>query len=259
MPAKRTPPQSKRTADSRAAAPRAGKTTPRRPPAGAAAVESPGASRDPRRTDQLVKALRLRILNQQEPPGARLREPELARQFGVSRSRLREALAVLEQRGLVEREPNRGAVVRRITLEGLLHMLEVREALEGTCARLAVRNVPAESWQDLVDLFGRPVGKMLDQGDIAGYLAAHSKLQQRLLKAAANPVLTGMLQSLYDQTRNVTSRLLFVSDRARDGLAEHRAVLAAMRAGEVDAAERLRRAHVRSLAEAARRYHALLI
>jgi DNA-binding GntR family transcriptional regulator len=223
------------------------------------APAAPGRRRDPDLTARLVETLRNRILSQQDPPGSRLREPDLARQLGVSRSRLREALSVLEQRGLIVREANRGAVVRRMTLEDIVHTLDVREGLEGVCTRLATRNVPPESWQDLVDLFGKPVEAMLDRGDVAGYLGAHAKLQQRLLEAARNPVLTGILQLLYDQTRSVTRRLVFATDRARQGLVEHRAVLAAMRAGDAKAAERLRREHLRSICEAAKRYHAFLI
>ncbi len=62
----------------------------------------------------IIGALRERIANQELAWGAPLREAELSVQFGVSRARIREAFGALEQRGLIERIPNRGAVVARL-------------------------------------------------------------------------------------------------------------------------------------------------
>src|SRR4051794_10083461 len=74
----------------------------------------------------IVEALRTRIGSHALPPGSRLRESELAHEFGVSRSRIREAFLTLEERGLIERIPNRGAVVLKLDLAMVFHLYEVR-------------------------------------------------------------------------------------------------------------------------------------
>src|SRR5690606_15350761 len=86
---------------------------------------------------KLVNVLRERIARHQYPPGAKLLENELARDFNVSRARVREALGALESRGLIRRIPNRGAEVMRLDLAQMFAIYDVREALEGLCVRLA--------------------------------------------------------------------------------------------------------------------------
>src|ERR1700722_9847438 len=71
------------------------------------------------------------------PPGSRIREAVLARQFGISRGPLREALRRLEGRKLVQHSRNLGVSVRSLSLEDMIEVFQVREALEGTACRLA--------------------------------------------------------------------------------------------------------------------------
>lgn len=207
----------------------------------------------------MVQALRHSILNGETPPGAPLREQALAERFGVSRARLREALAALEQAGLVERVANRGAVVRRSSATELLQVFEVREALEGLSARLATQQAAPGHWAELVLLFGARTGALVAAGDVAGYLRHLDLLRRRTLEAAANPVLAASLQPLLDRTSPVMRRLLLATDRLQRALDEHRAVLAAMAAGDADAAERLKRAQVRSARADFERYSSFIL
>ncbi len=207
----------------------------------------------------MLAALRESILIGEWPPGAPLREQALAERFGVSRARLREALAALEQAGLVERVANRGAVVRRSSAAELLQVFEVREALEGLAARLATQHCAPAAWQDLVALFGARTGAMVAAGDVAGYLRHLETLRRRTLEAAANPVLAASLQPLLDRTSPVMRRLLLATDRLQRALDEHRAVLAAMAAGDAEGAERLKRAQIRSARQDFERYSSFIL
>ncbi len=138
--------------------------------------------RDPDSGPRIFQALRCRIVRGDIPPGSALPEQRLALDHGVSRQRIRETLAMLEERGLVQRHPNRGAVVRRATLEELQKLFEVREALEGMCARLAALHAAPERWQPLVELFGAPTAALVESGDVEGYLANHERLRARILE-----------------------------------------------------------------------------
>jgi DNA-binding GntR family transcriptional regulator len=215
-----------------------------------------GGGRSRRRTTvpNVLQVLRERIVRQEIAPGSKLRENELAQEFGVPRTRIREAFSVLEQRELIERIPNRGAVVARLDLSQVFHIYDVREVLEGLCARLATQNVAPESWQDLLDLFSGPMKKSVEQNDFDAFLAGYANFRQRQASAADNPVLTQMLDSIYEKTQALIRRIIILPGRAEIGLREHRAVLEAMRKGDAAAAEQLRRANMRSAKEYLRQF-----
>jgi DNA-binding GntR family transcriptional regulator len=207
----------------------------------------------------IVQTLRRRIVQGDIPPGAALVETSLAVEFGSSRAKIREALTMLDERGLVERRPNRGAVVRRATLQELCHLFDVREALEGFAARLAAQNARPGSWRKLAELFGAPTEALIQAGDAAGYVAHHERLRSQILEEARNPVLTATLAPLYDRTAMVMRRLVLVTNRPRDALMEHRAVLDALQARDPDAAEALKRAQLRSARMALENHSAFVL
>jgi DNA-binding GntR family transcriptional regulator len=206
------------------------------------------------RVPAILEILRERIATQAVPPGSKLLEQDLAREFHISRARVREVLSALERRGLIRREPNKGAVVAKLELTEVFEIYDVREALEGLCVRLATENVPPETWDDLIELFGDPMEKLVAAGDIDKYDKAVTKMRQRVIEAARNPVLAGMLDSIYEKTRTIMRRVLILPERASKGLSEHQAVLAAMRRGEAAEAERLKRANIRSAINDLKRY-----
>ncbi len=189
----------------------------------------------------LYEILRARIASHELPPGAKLREQALADEFGVSRARVRDALAVLAERGLVERIPARGAVVQRFDFEATLQVLDMRELLEGLAVRLATRNAAPASWDDLIARFEALGSLAGSRRELGRYVASYELFRSRVMAAAASPPLTAALGTLHDKTKMVMRRVLGASDRAARALLEHREVLAAMRAGDALRAERLRR------------------
>src|SRR6476619_121556 len=84
------------------------------------------------------------ILNGDLPAGARLRVRDLAEQVGTSVMPVREAIRRLEEAGLAEREPHKGAVVKTLTLEELVHVYDGRRLLEGEAARLGAERITAD-------------------------------------------------------------------------------------------------------------------
>lgn len=222
-------------------------------------MREPRGTRNDMTAADVVEVLRERIATHTLPPGSKLLEQDLAGEFGVSRARIRDAINALQQRNLVKRIPNRGAVVERLDLTQVFEIYAVREVLEGLCARLATQNVAPESWQDLVDLFAGPVGQFVEEGDLESYISALERFRQRTIEAAANPVLRGMLDSIHDKTRAIIRRIIILPGRARQGLAEHRAVLSAMRRGDAEEAERLKRENIRSGSEYLRRFQSFVL
>ena len=209
---------------------------------------------DGRTSERLLEILRERIASHTIPPGAKLRENDLAQEFDVSRARIREVFGALESRGLIQRIPNRGAIVARLELAQVFEIYDVREALDGLAVRLAVQNTPPEHWDDLVHRFAQPIEHELREGRVEAYEQAYAEFRHRVIEAAQNPVLKGMLDSIFEKTQVIMRRVLILPGRAEKGLNEQRAVLAAMRRADAAEAERLKRANIRSAIEDLRRY-----
>jgi DNA-binding GntR family transcriptional regulator len=205
-------------------------------------------------TVQVLDVLRRRIAQQEVAPGAKLREHELADEFGVPRTRIREVFGALESRGLIERIPNRGAVVARLDLEHVFQLYDAREVLEGLCVRLATQNAPPASWQDLLDHFQGPMATYVSEGNFDAFIAGYEHLRQRTIDAAGNAVVAQMLDSIYEKTNVLIRRIIILPGRAEVGLGEHQAVIAAMRRGDAMEAEHLKRKNLRSAKETLMRF-----
>ena len=202
----------------------------------------------------IVQILRERIARQDVAPGAKLGEQELAAEFAVPRTRIREVLGVLESRGLIDRIPNRGAVVSRLELDHVFHLYDVRQVLEGLCVRLATENAPPETWDEFVELFGAPMDEFVKAGDFDAFIVVYERFRSRIIEWARNPVAARMLDSIYEKTNVIIRRIVILPGRALEGLSEHRAVVAAMRAGDGEGAERLKRTNLRNAKETLRRF-----
>lgn len=202
----------------------------------------------------VLAILRERIARYELPPGSKLNEYELAKEFDVPRTRIRDVFTALEQRGLIERIPNRGAMVARLEPQQVFHIYDMREVLEGLCARLACQNADPASWQDLLDQFSGPVEVAVKNGDFEAYTEIYDSFRRRCIEAAANPVLAQALDNIYEKTQVLIRRIIILPGRGEIGVREHRAVLEAMRRGDCDAAEQLRRANIRNAKKFLARY-----
>ena len=203
---------------------------------------------------EVLDVLRQRIVEGEYLPGSKLVENDLAQEFGISRQMARELLQDLESRGLVQKEPNKGATIRRIDLKTLFEIMELREVLEGLAARLATENTSAADWQDLVDAFGECMEEKVREKDLDGYLALVNKFQNRLLEAAANQELSDMADRIYAKMRIVQRRLILLPGRLRVGLDEHREILRAIVSGDAQKAEALKRGNLRSAIAMLKKY-----
>jgi DNA-binding GntR family transcriptional regulator len=211
------------------------------------------------RMEKLLMELRRRIVSQELLPGARLREQDLASEFGVSRARIRETFGILEERGLIERIPNRGAIVTRLEADKIKELFEVREVLEAQMVRLATEKAPPETWDSLIDLFGPSMDETLERNDFDAYAEANYQFRRQCISAADNEVLSNILDSLYDRTMVLIRRLVLVPGRAQEGIRQHREILAAMRSGKAEQAERLKRANIRSARDWFKNYQKYLM
>ena len=209
--------------------------------------------------ETVLQALRERISSRELAPGSRLSEQQLVAEFGVSRAVIRDVFIKLEQRGLIKRSFKKSVTVVRLGLDEIFEIYAVRELLEGLCARLAAQNVPKESWQDLVEIFQAHMEEVVKRGDLDEYIKGLQSLRSRMIAAANSPILTEMLDLINDKVSGIARQLVILPGRLQQGLVEQRAILQALRRGDPDESERLRRENIRSSAEYLRRYERFLL
>jgi DNA-binding GntR family transcriptional regulator len=199
---------------------------------------------------QTLATLRKRIVEGDYPQGLKLIEQDLAQEFGTSRPMLREILSDLENLGLVEKLPNRGTTVRRISSQSLLEIMEIREVLEGLAARLAAKNSQPEDWQDLAKEFGGPFEQLVKNQEFEKYLELISTFRDRMVAAARSEELSKLIFSMYAKIQIIQRRIVILPGRIQQAIEEHRAVLAAIMEGNPEKAEKMKRLNMKT----ARRY-----
>ena len=220
---------------------------------------SPATTPAPHRKDPIFEALRQRIASHALPPGSKLRESQLATEFKVSRTRVREVLGALEQRGLIERIPNRGAVVCKLELKEASDLYDVREYLEALCVRVATLKAPESAWDDLIPKIEVIAGRELNDDEFDVYLAYLEELRNRIIRYADNPLLSNMLDLIHDKSQVIARRVIILPGRSPIATQLHYNLLVAMRDRDADKAEAIRRQILSSAKEMLEKYRRFVL
>lgn len=193
-------------------------------------------------SSRAVDVLRTMVLRGQLASGERLNEVELAGALGISRGPLREAIQRLRSEGLLTAVSGRGAYVRTFTPESLGDLYEVRIALEVHAVRLAAqaaRAADVDALRSMLDETGEAV-------TVGSSYPETLDFHQRLVALSGNDALCDAATEVHRQVSLARSRSGQVSERAREALDEHRAVLEAVALGDVERAAELMTQHLRS-------------
>ena len=199
-------------------------------------------------TDRLFDTLQRAIVEGEIAPGSKISEPELARQQGVSRGSLREAIARLEACKLVERRPNLGARVVTLSYLQLIEIYQVREALEGMAARLAAQNMSEQEIDELQTLL-QAHGQQIEEQQGLAYFQKQGDLDfhYRIVQGSKNQQLTCLLcNDLYHLLRMYRYQFGMRSRRSRQAYEEHQYLINAIVNRDPEMAELLMRQHIRA-------------
>jgi DNA-binding GntR family transcriptional regulator len=200
------------------------------------------------------ESLRAAILDGSLAPGAKVTVRPLEEQLGLSSTPIKAALAALEREGFLVVVPHRGYFVPEISTDDLLELYELREAVDGIAARRAARAAGrAETATELADLLGRQ-RLAVEAGDLSAYGELDLEFHRLIWSASGSRRLLPVAENLIAQVRLGNSMSARAPGRLPDALAEHEAILTALRDGDPRAAERHTRRHVREAAQALRRY-----
>lgn len=204
-----------------------------------------------RPTTQVTSALRDAIMSGQLMPNERLVEADLAERLGTTRAQVRSALAALEGEGLVISEPNRGARVRHITPAEAIEITEARASLEALVAAKAAENATAKDIASLDAILERM--RTADaKDDLLGYSGLNGELHKEIRRIAGHAVASKMLTMLNSQIVRYQFSAILIPGRASKSLAEHEALVEAIRAHDVKRARETMNKHLSHVTAALR-------
>lgn len=188
--------------------------------------------------DMAFEALQSAITDGEYEAGDRLQIRDLADKLGISVMPVREAIKRLEEIGLVETKPYRGAVVKEFTPAELLNIYNVRRLLETEAARLGAVAATEKDIAELDRLFAA-MEQALDEGDVVRYLDLDEEILMTVYDAADNPVLTESILSLWVRCRHykIAGARRSINDGVSPELLVHqRNLIDAVRRGDAAAA-----------------------
>jgi DNA-binding GntR family transcriptional regulator len=197
----------------------------------------------------VVTAVRDGIMQGRFAPGQRLPEADLVSLYDASRGAVRAALAQLENEGIVERERNRGARVRPISLVEAVEITEARAVIEGLCAaKAAVRATEADR-KRLREL-GDQLAETVANTDVIAYSRVNQLVHWAVRDISGHEIAGRLLDRLRTQSVRYHYTIALLPGRPTIGLQEHLQVIETVCAGDPDRAEQTMRAHLLSVVEA---------
>lgn len=192
---------------------------------------------------RVADELRTAILHGVYPPGTRLRQEELASQYGASRVPVREALRILESDGLVTTVANAGAWIARLSLDECVELYQVRERIEPLLLRYSLPQLDHTQIDRLAELSDQ----MRRTDDVEQFLELDREFHLGSYAGAGTTFLGPTVERLWNTTqhyRRAFTRLLD-PDSHRILHDEHHMLVAAIREGDSDEAERVLIGHIR--------------
>ena len=194
--------------------------------------------------DRVYLTLREAITTAALVPGRRLSENELARELGVSRTPIREALALLREERLVAIVPQLGTFVTRISTAAVADAAFVREALECSAVRLAAARIDSDALEGLqANLAAQE--QALALADVAAFDGLDDDLHRALCEASGHGIAWTLAHRANGQLDRIRRLSLPEPGYFAEMVAEHGDVLAAVAAADPDGAERALRHHLR--------------
>ena len=193
--------------------------------------------------DVVFTTLRQAIITGEFAPGERLMEVSLAKQLGVSRTPVREAIRKLELEGLVIMVPRKGAQVAHITEKSLRDVLEVRKSLEKLAVELACERMTEEDMKEM-NRAEEAFSAAVHEGDALRIAETDEQFHDVIYNSTGNTKLVQLLNNLREQMYRY--RLEHIKDEKSrlSLLEEHQRMMTALRSRDVELAKKAAGEHI---------------
>ena len=201
------------------------------------------ASRDGSAGHRIATQVREAILSGEYAPGARIRQEDIAEEFGASRIPVREALRILEADGLVTLVANTGAWVAHLSLGECEEVYQIRERIEPLLLRYSLPNLSTETLNRLQEL----VDKMQSGTNVETFLHLDREFHLLSYTGATTSILGDTVHRLWNSTQHYRRAftLLLAAEGNRAVHYEHQLLVGALRRGDSEDAERVLAGHIR--------------
>ena len=195
------------------------------------------------RLDEIQDQVKRMIATGTLRPGERVNEQALAAQLGVGRNSAREALRSLERSGLIRIVPNRGAEVRRVSLEAALDLYDVRAGIARTAGRLAASRLETAEETRLMELMDQ-MEAALKARDGVLYQKLNASFHDHLMAITKNPRLIDLNSTIETELSLYLRKGVYTMAQMQLSHAEHSQLVDALRNGKVMEAANLFESHI---------------
>jgi DNA-binding GntR family transcriptional regulator len=191
-----------------------------------------------------TELIRQAIIDGRLPPGRRLKEEELARELGISRTPVREALLMLHAEGLVDATPNRGAAVRSHSAEDLDDLYQLRALLEGYASRRAATRLADEAIRGLRESCARFDSLLDTHAEMSELVQENLVFHQTILEAAGSARLAAMVRQVTELPLVYRSYIWYSPEQRRISAHYHLQITRALEARDAERAELVMKEHI---------------
>jgi DNA-binding GntR family transcriptional regulator len=192
---------------------------------------------------QVAERLRVLIDSGELAPGTRLNEIELCNTMGVSRTPLREAIRSLATEGLIELQPNRGAIVSVVSQEDVTEILPIMASLEGLGGRLAAMHMDRSKIAQVRKIHDQMLSHYKNN-EVAEYFETNRLIHELITEGSGNQTLVDTINSLSAKVRRARFTAQMTNESWAKAVSEHEEMIAALEAQDPDRLEAILVQHV---------------
>jgi DNA-binding GntR family transcriptional regulator len=192
---------------------------------------------------QVAERLRVLIDSGELAPGTRLNEIELCNTMGVSRTPLREAIRSLATEGLIELQPNRGAIVSIVSQEDVSEILPIMASLEGLGGRLAAMHMDQSKIAHVRKIHDQMIAHYKNN-EVAEYFETNRLIHELITEGSGNQTLVDTINSLSAKVRRARFTAQMTKESWAKAVSEHEEMIAALEAQDPDRLEAILVQHV---------------
>lgn len=209
----------------------------------------------PNLSENVYEAIKRKLGAGELEPGVKIKEEQLAKELGVSRTPVREALNKLEREGLVEIIPRYGTFVANLSPKDVEDIYEVRGELEGLAIRLCFSKLDEEKRKEFYEKLSEIADLLVkcesyvEEGDYEPFIEADISFHDFIVKSSENSRLIQIMNNLNAQIQLGRMESFSVPGRAERSLKEHEEIMNAMLQGEVNKTEKLIKKHCMNIKE----------